>query len=351
MNNKQLAFAREYRGLSQSDLAKSIDGLSQSNLSKFEKGFGVLSIEVQTRIANFLNFPEEFYNRRISTIIENANYRKRSNISKSLILQFETKCKLIGYIVDEFAESVEWPEFKFLALNVEEGYSPKYIANYNRKLLKLTPDEPVSNIIRLFENFGVIVYEIYSHEKFDGLSFITDKGFPIIVINKWLSNDRKRFTLAHELGHILMHNENNYPVSPSRPKEVEANEFAGEFLMPEQAIKASLVGLRMSSLSELKIYWQTSMSSIIRRAKNLGCIGDERYRFFMIEMSRLGYTKKEPIELSIDEPSSFLNAMKLFKEDLNYSINDFVEYLALPEDILNDLFPVESKLVKLKILN
>lgn len=351
MNNKQLAFAREYRGLTQSDLAKSIDGLSQSNLSKFEKGFGVLSTEVQTRIANFLNFPPAFYNRRISTIIENANYRKRSNIGKSLILQFENKCKLIGYIVDEFAESVEWPEFKFMALNVEEGYSPNYIANYNRKLLRLQSDEPVGNIVRMLENFGVIVYEINSPERFDGLSFISDKGFPIIVINKWLSNDRKRFTLAHELGHLLMHNENNYPVSPSRNKEVEANEFAGEFLMPEKAIKSSLVGLRMSSLSELKVYWQTSMSSIIRRAKDLGCISEDRYRFFMIEMSRLGFNKKEPIELSLDFPSSFLNAIKLFKEDLGYSIKDFVEYLDLPEDIINELFPSESKSVKLKILN
>ena len=54
MNHKQLTFAREYRGDSQTELAESIKGLSQSNLSRFEKGFGVLSDDVQKKIIDFL---------------------------------------------------------------------------------------------------------------------------------------------------------------------------------------------------------------------------------------------------------------------------------------------------------
>ena len=92
MNHKQLTFAREYRGYSQTELAESIKGLSQSNLSRFEKGFGVLSDDIQKKIIEYLNFPEEFFNRKINSRIENANYRKRASIGKNITQKFENKC-------------------------------------------------------------------------------------------------------------------------------------------------------------------------------------------------------------------------------------------------------------------
>lgn len=349
MNHKQLTFAREYRAYSQTELAESIKGLSQSNLSKFEKGFGVLSDDIQKKIIEYLNFPEEFFNRKINSTIENANYRKRASIGKNITQKFENKCKLIGYIIDEFSESIEWSDFSLSPLNVEEGYTPQYIAGYNRKLLKLTKDEPVKNIISLLEQNGIIVYEIDEIEKFDGVSFITDKGFPIIIVNKNFTNDRKRFTIAHELGHILLHNENLYPISSYRDKEKEANLFASEFLMPENEIKNSLRQLKMNDLGDLKSYWLTSMGAIIRKAKDLNCIDENRYRFFMIEMSRYGYNKKEPIEVFIDKPTCFKNAYQLFKDELSYDINDFVNFTALPKDILDDILSFE-RMVKLKVI-
>ena len=348
MNHKQLTFAREYRGYSQTELADSIKGLSQSNLSRFEKGFGVLSDDIQRKIIEYLNFPEEFFNRKINSTIENANYRKRASIGKNITQRFENKCKLIGYIIDEFSESIEWLDFTLSPLNVEEGYTPQYIANYNRKLLKLTKEKKKKNIMSLLEQSGVIIYEIDEIEKFDGVSFITDKGFPVIIVNKNFSNDRKRFTIAHELGHILLHNENLYPISSYRDKEKEANIFASEFLMPEDEIKNSLRQLKMSDLGDLKSYWLTSMSSIIRRAKDLKCIDDNRYKYFLIEMSRNGFTKKEPIEVFIDKPTCLKNAINLFKTDLAYSLEDFSNYTALPKDIIDELFN-SDKIVKLKI--
>lgn len=349
MNYKQLIFAREYRGYSQTDLANSISGLSQSNLSKFEKGFGVLSDEIITKLIEFLNFPIDFFNKRINTTIDNANYRKRGTVSKTLVQKFENKCKLIGYIIDEFSESLEWPEFSLSPQNVDEGFTPQSVANYNRKLLKLTSNEPVKNIFNLLESHGIIIYEIDEMEKFDGVSFITDRGFPVIIVNKKFSNDRKRFTIAHELGHILLHNENNFPISSFRDKEKEANIFASEFLMPENDIKQSLRMLKMSDLGDLKSYWLTSMSSIIRKAKDLGCIDENRYRFFMIEMSRSGYNKKEPISVYIDNPTCLKNAYNLFKDELDYDITDFVNFTALPQDVIQDFFPFD-KIVRLKVI-
>lgn len=351
MNHRQLTFARELRGFSQTDLSSSIKGLSQSNLSKFEKGLSVLSEDIQSKIIEFLNFPLEFFDRKINSAIENGNYRKKASISKSEILMFENRCKILGYIIDEMSESINWPEFKLLAMNVEEGYSPAYIANYNRKILKLKKDEPVKDICQLIESHGIIIYEMSALEKFDGISFFTDKGFPVIVINKSFSNDRKRFTIAHELGHILLHNESNFPVSEFRDdkiKEKEANEFASEFLMPEADIKNSLRGVTLSDVARLKSYWLTSMGSILRRAKDLKCIGEERYKYFMIEMSRNGFNRREPVDVIIDKPQCFKNGYFIFKNELSYDDNDFVKTMNLPKDLLDEIFYFD-KIVSLKI--
>lgn len=341
MNYKQVTFAREFRGFSQTALANSIEGLSQSNLSNFEKGLSTLSEDLKQKITDKLQFPREFFDRKINISIENKHYRKKATIRKAIVDKFENFCKILGYVIDEMSEYVEWPSFLLQPLNVEEGFSPKYVANYTRKLLNIDKSEPIRNIITLLEKSGIIIYELAENEKFDGVSFITDKGFPIIVINKNFSNDRKRFTLAHELGHILMHNEFNFPISNYRDdkwKEKEANEFAGEFLMPEDEIKNSLRNLKISDLMSLKNYWLTSMSAIIRRAFEIGVITKDRYTFFAIEMSRRGYTKVEPGIVYIDYPKCFENGYLLLKNELNYGIKDFVHIFSLPEDIVTDIY-------------
>ena len=101
VNHNQLTLAREYRGLTQTELSKAVQGLSQSNLSKFEKGLGGLSDEILEKIFNVLDFPKEFFERKISVDLETSNYRKKNTIPKSIIQDFETSCIFIGYIIDE----------------------------------------------------------------------------------------------------------------------------------------------------------------------------------------------------------------------------------------------------------
>lgn len=348
MDNRQLILAREYRELTQTELSKSVSGLSQPNLSRFEKGLDILSEAVQQRIIEFLKFPAEFYTRRVGNFIENAHYRKKAAISKSLINKFEISCRLIGYIIDELAETIEYPPFKLSQLDVDDGYEPTYIAQYNRRVLSLKPEEPVKNIVNLLESSGIIISEVNADEKFDGVSFFTDKGYPVIIINRNYSNDRKRFTLAHELGHILMHN-NNTPISGYREKEKEANEFASEFLMPESAIKNTLRVIKLSDLASLKQYWLTSMASIIRRAKDLNSINESRYKYFLIEMSRNGYSRVEPVKVFIDQPETINEAFKILREDLGYSNDELSKYFALPQDVWTDVLGFNES--KLRVLN
>lgn len=334
-NFRQLIFAREYRGFSQSELASNIKGLSQSNLSKYEKGFGSISDDIILKTIEFLGFPPTWLEYNISNLPENAHYRKRTTISKKGKTEIENCNRLIGYIVDQMSDSIEWPEFRFNPLNIEDGYTPESIAKNTRKSLKISPNEPIKSIFNLFESYGIIVVELEINEKFDGVSFISDRGNPIIIINKAFSNDRKRFTLAHELGHLLMH---DFPIPDYRNneknKENEANRFASEFLMPSEFIKNSLYNLRLSNLAELKRFWLTSMSSIIRRARDLNCISEDKYTYLNMELSRDGKKKNEDGRVFIDEPSLFIEAYKLFKNELDYSDTDLSNAFSIPTDVI-----------------
>ena len=345
INYKQIIFAREYRGYSQTELASKIVGLSQSNLSKYEKGIGPLSTDVLNRIIDFLGFPTDFYEKKISNIAENAHYRRKKGMTKNERSQIDLSNKLLGYIVDQMGESVEFPDMSFRMIDLEDGYTPETVAQYTRKYLGLK-DEPVRNIFSLLERNGIIIIELdYDVDLFDGVSFLTDGGYYVIIINKNFSNDHKRFTLAHELGHLIMHTSNEFLISEYRDKEDEANRFASEFLMPSDAISNSLRGLKLQYLVELKRYWLTSMASIVRRAKDLKCITNEKYKYFSIELSRRGYRKSEPVSVYIDMPNMYNEAYKLHKNELEYSNEEMATAFSLPIDVLTRIcFPTKTNL-------
>lgn len=345
INHKQLIFAREYRGYSQSELSSRIKGLSQPNLSRFEKGIGVLSDEVLTSIIHFLDFPISFFEKEFFNKSENAHYRKKVSMTKGDRMSIENSCRLIGYLIDQMSESIEFPEFCFKLMDLEDGYTPEYAAQHSRKLLGLQ-DRPIRDINTVIEANGVIVVEFDTNiSLFDGVSFVTDSGHKVIVINKHMSNDRKRFTLAHELGHIIMHTSDDFLFSEYRDKEKEANNFASELLMPKDAIKNSLRHLRLSDLLDLKRYWLTSMASIIRRAKDIGCISIEKYQYFNVELSRKGYRKEEPLNVYIDNPTLFFDGYKIHKVELEYSDQELASAFSLPIDVIKRFFiPPENKI-------
>lgn len=332
MNRRQLTFVREYKGYSQTELSSHIQGLSQSNLSKFEKGIGQLSDEVKQRIIDFLGFPKEFYDLSISNQVDHTLYRKKASLTKKTQDEIEQSNKIIGYIIDQMSESIDYPPFSIKPLDLEDGFTPEYAAKYTRKYLGILQG-PVRDICTLLENYGIIIVERnVDTDEFDGVSFFTDEGFPVMVINKNFDNDRKRLTIAHELGHIVMHLSPDIAISDYSKPEQEANRFAAEFLMPESEIKNSLIGLKLQYLMPLKQYWLTSMASIIYRAKDLKCITADKCKYFYVEMSRKGYRKKEPGNVYIDAPRTFYEAYRLFKTDLDYSNQELAKSFCLPEE-------------------
>lgn len=333
----QLTFAREYRGLTQTALAKRVSGLSQSNLSKFEKGVGTLSADALRRIMQELDFPMEFLSLSINNAATSENFRKKAGLNSATRNMITRFTKLVAYALDQLFEDMEVPAFNIPQIDIESGVTPEEIAQIVRRKFRLGT-EPVRDIYGLLERNGVFIYEWEcNHEGFDGVSMTTDAGNHLIIINKNYTPDRKRFTLAHELGHIVMHSNSDFILLSSRDKEREANAFAGEFLLPHDVLRNALVGLRAKDLPSLKNVWLVSMQSIARRAKELNAIDERRYTNLMISISKNGWRMKEPIEVYIDAPVVIDDVKRLAHDEIGYTISEMSRFMHLPTDVVQDV--------------
>ena len=124
-----------------------------------------------------------------------------------------------------------------------------------RELVGLGEKGEIRDICGLLEDHGVkllTLEEPYGgFDGFFGLSVNKDDGGPAVVVNTWkdVSVERRIFTAAHELGHLLLHSGDYLPggakkteetkdLEREREKEREANQFASHFLMPKSAFES-----------------------------------------------------------------------------------------------------------------
>ena len=108
--------------------------------------------------------------------------------------------------------------------------------------------------------------------------------------------ERKRFTLAHELGHMVI---STAPGMDEKSKEAAAHRFAGAFLMPADVIRAE-VGARRSSISlaelrALKVRFGVSLQALAYRCRDLGIIDKGAYSDLFRIFNQMGW-RREPYQ-------------------------------------------------------
>ena len=177
----------------------------------------------------------------------------------------------------------------------------------------------------------------FGSERVDSRCVLTDDKFPIIFYNSSLLGDRQRYSLAYQLGHLIMHTFNK--VDWDKDVSHEANLFAAEFLMPEQDIRSDFEnGVSIPLLGELKRKWKVSMISLLYRADDLGYITDNQKRYLLQLFNTQKIRRREPVELDvpIETPTMLKTWVKDFKNQeglgvpgvaslLHLSPNEFIE--------------------------
>jgi Zn-dependent peptidase ImmA (M78 family)/DNA-binding XRE family transcriptional regulator len=346
-NPKMLELARTFRELTQKQLAELLPKINQPNLSKIEKGELNVSEATAQMIANTLNYPVDFfYQDEIRTPLANIYFRKRATVPQKKLDKIISDVKHILKSIDHFLIDIELPEYLKYSFNLSEGWTPEAAALRMREIYKLSPG-PVKELVTHIEESGIIVYFYDSEEeKFDGLTAYTDAGTPILFVNKNMPLDRMKYTLAHELGHLVMH----IPCSiePWRDFENEANSFASEFLMPHKDCYRDLQNLTYNKLAMLKSYWGVSKAFIIRRAKTVGLISESTYKYLMIELGRRNERKNETGFVELDEPKVLNEIINVLKREFQFDNQEIASYLRLSmEDYLKLFDP--SRGIKFKI--
>jgi len=343
VNPEMLSIARESRGLSQSDLAHKV-GISQGILSKIENGSKSVSEDLLKRLVTALEYPEKFFfqlGRRYPGI---SYHRKRKTIAQKIVNNVDANVNILRMHFDEFLKNVEIfdnnvPFFR----QDEEDMTPSDIAQAVRHKWML-PRGPIDNLTRVIEEAGCIILHCdFGTRMIDGLSICMPKSPPMMFISKNIPGDRLRFTIAHELGHIVMH---EYPTSRM---EEEANEFASEFLMPAQDIIHELSPLSLDRLAILKRRWKVSMQSLLMRASTLRKITDRSKQYLWMQLGQAGYRTHEPVEIELEQPTLYREIIDLHLEELGYTIGELSDVININRDEFERIYfdrPYGLRLIK-----
>jgi len=336
-----LILARESRGLTQSALAREAD-VSQGNISKYESGVLKVSPEHLARIAAVLNYPAAFFSlaeRRYGFGSSCTYHRKRQTLPAYEERRLLAEMNKLRIQVARLLNGVE--------VEATNGFHPMELEDYNGSAANVAaavrtswnlPMGPIDNMIRAIEGAGGVVQrQPFGTRKMDAISQWVPGLPPLFMTNVESSTDRLRYTLAHELGHIIMHR-----VPTGDTMEEEADQFAAEFLAPGREIGPDLTNLKWGDLGRLKAYWKISMASLIRRARDLHRITDRQYRSLYTQLSKHGYRLEEPGPLPVEEPALLNEILDLHRTEYGYSVQEMSHLLVLNEAEYRERF-VPSK--------
>lgn len=197
------------------------------------------------------------------------------------------------------------------------------------------PPGPLENLVNTIEACGGIVID--RDLEIDNLDALCRwvPGLPkLFFLNGSRPGDRMRLSLAHELGHTVMHFDRDVEATLA---EDQARVFSAAFLLPACEIRSDFgVKLDIPKLSALKRKWRVSMQALAYRAHQLGCIDKTRYTSIFQQLSRLGWRKTEPVEVRRESPCAFKRLVRAHLE-AGYTQEQLAELLFISSDRLNCL--------------
>ena len=300
---RRLRNARIMRGLSMDQLCNKMDSIvSKMAISKYENGKMNPNSSVLIAFSEALDLPVDYFVRPFTLKIESVKFRKRkSNLGvkaeegiKQNIASLTENYMEIEEICNEHVEFTT-PFNNQVIRNKEDIYKA---ATQLRDFWNLGSDGIV-NVINLLEEHGVKVLEIDAPLSFDGLSSLVNDRYPVIVINRNFTPERKRFTSLHELGHIILPFEEDIE---EKEEEKLCNCFANEMLVPQTTFK-NLIGnhrtdIAYEEMKALQIQYGISCDAMMYKAKDTEIISDQRFKTYCIRKNQ-DRIFKETVEQSL----------------------------------------------------
>lgn len=282
--------ARLAKGWKHHDLTHKL-GVAQGTLSRYENNLREPDEAMLEKLSTVLDVSVPFLRhsfRLQGALAVDAHMRRQKTTKASEWSLAEARLNLLRMRSTFLFERVPMRVENYVPTFDPDDIVPADAARLVRAQWKL-PVGPVRNLIRWVESAGVLVVEEdLGTRRIDGLSqWAADH--PVVMLNASMPPDRKRLTLAHELGHLVLHTQ-----FVDSDMEIQANDFAAELLMPDHVISPALRGLSMGKLLELKGEWGVSMQALFERAYRMGRVTTEERRRFYSSMNSRGWKRVEP---------------------------------------------------------
>jgi Zn-dependent peptidase ImmA (M78 family)/transcriptional regulator with XRE-family HTH domain len=302
-NGAALEFARRDAGLTHQELIDELGWTVQpAAISRYESDTRTPSDDQMSELAKYFSVTEEYFTFPESphgALATEAHMRRQQSERPAIWGRIEAKLVRYRRHLTMLMRSASFrPMFVVPRIDPIDT-SPEEAARFVRAMWRM-PVGPVQSMVRLLEAAGCfVIFEDLGTRRIDGMS-IWGAAWPVVIVNSTMPPDRMRLTLAHELGHLVMHD--GYV---SFDPEVDANKFAAEFLMPESTIAPELRKSRLDlgALADFKMEWRVSMQALFERARSLGYADDDDRRRFYIAMNKRGWKVSEPNGEYCTEPS------------------------------------------------
>lgn len=281
---QRLKKARMIRGFSMEELCRRMGNkVSKQAISKYESGKMFPDSSVHLALADALGMKPDYFLRPFRDSIGSIEFRKKSKLGIRQI------ASLREIVRDKIERYLEIEEILGIDSEFENTVSPDRV-NSQEDVFAIAEkvrmdwsmgEGGIPSVIEMLENHKIKVIEIEAPDAFDGMSGLIGGHGPFIVINQHYTVERKRFTALHELGHILLHF--NEEIKQSE-KEHLCHTFANEMLIPAKVFK-SMIGNRrhdisLKELRDVQVVFGVSVDALMFKAKYLGVISDQRYLYY-----------------------------------------------------------------------
>ena len=279
MFSERLKLARKRNGLSLRALSSCMEGIvSAQAIGKYERGEMMPSSTVAIALAKALDVSMSYLLSPSNISLESVEFRKLASTKAS------ERAAVEGQVLDHVDRYLQVEELLGIASSVwEEPCGAPYpigvLKDADGAAMSLRNawnlgGGPIPDMTELLEERGIKVFKLSLPRLVDGLTCYVHRAegedVPVVVCSTDKSIERQRFTLAHELGHMVME------IPTGVPEEKACHRFASAFLVPQDEL-AREVGRRrfnfgFGEIIEIKRMFGVSAAALVVRMRDLGIV-------------------------------------------------------------------------------
>jgi Zn-dependent peptidase ImmA (M78 family)/DNA-binding XRE family transcriptional regulator len=335
---QRLRTAREFRDMTLRQLADSVS-VSFGLISHYEKGRKKEpSPDLVAALGEILGVEPTFFYEPIEDVWleKQCTFRHRSSTPQGVKTRARAHGTLVSLIISHLASMLRFPAYNVPEIVAASQAEIELAASRCRSHWRLGLDTPILHMGRVLETAGVIIVKHLPHsEKIDAFSRRGQTNVVILNTAK-TSTSRWIWDLAHELGHLVMHDPRRVG---TKECEDQADYFAGSFLLPRKAFSREFSAASFSwhHVFDVKRRWRVSAAAIIRRAHELRLIDAVTYRQAFKYRSLQGWTRDEPEEPPFQGPELLPDAFRKVEQGIGETLASLCSKLHLKPATFTDL--------------